>query len=204
LNFDLVARFYDDLATFVFGKNWQEVQNSAVQFIDEADKTFLVVGGGAGKLLSDLYDKHVVYVELSTRMIQKAEKVHTSSTVKFIGADFLEWNSKEQYDVIVLPFFLDCFLKSDLQKVLGKTIDLMSEDGKLIVTDFQKSSWWRNLLVKVMYRFFWLMTGLKADRLLDIRTQLKSAGFEELEVREFYGGWIFSSMYERADVKPFC
>lgn len=191
-----MAHIYDGLARLVFGKSWQKVQNSPFHYIQESDQNILIAGGGSGKLLSGLDDKKITYIELSSEMIKKAKSIQTTSIVNFIEADFLNWESNERFDVIIFPFFLDCFLESDLKKVLQKTTSMVGRNGKLIVTDFQKASPLKYWLVRLMYGFFRFTTGLKVNRLLDLRTQLKTVGFKEQELKDFYGGWIFCSEYK--------
>lgn len=195
MNFNSVSGFYDSLASLIFGSKWNEVQFSSTAYLSETDKNILIVGGGTGRLLGRLEKKQITFLELSSKMIQHAQNVESESLVQFLEGDYLTWQTKEKYDVVIFPFFLDCFDELHLKKLLQKAKGEINPNGKLIVTDFQPSHWLHDLLVKVMYVFFGITTGLKARKLLDIRSQINNAGFEEKEVKEFYQGWIFSGEY---------
>jgi len=196
LNFDLIAGFYDRLAKVVFGKQWDFVQKAPVKFLENKRKV-LIVGGGTGELLENLMDQDVTYLEISERMIQQAKKRNIAAKVEFVTGDYLLWNSNKRFDAVVMPFFLDCFKEERLQRAINRTKEFLVPGGELIITDFQHTVWWKNVLVKLMYLFFRLTSQLEGDRLLDFEARILKDGFELKTREEYLGGWVFCGEYKR-------
>ncbi|MEP5105082.1 MAG: class I SAM-dependent methyltransferase, partial [Ekhidna sp.] len=126
-------------------------------------------------------------------MIWKANKRLVNRSINFHQQDFFEFESQKKYDVIVCPFFLDCFEIQGLTKVIAKIRSQLKPDGKLIITDFERSNI-NSFILKIMLIFFKLFSKLETNRLLDIRAILKENGFNESET-SFYKKGIFSALY---------
>lgn len=193
-DFDSVARFYDALAYLVFGNSIQHVQHAHLEWIRKNDGV-LILGGGTGKLLPAIPPcRKIDYVEKSNRMLRKAKSREVSNSITFIHSDFTEHAFENKYDVIICPFFLDCFSKDNLIKVLNKCQFLMNSGGSLIVSDFQKtnSNAW---LLYLMQRFFRVLTNLDSHKLPDIDHHLKAHSFILKEMSVGKHG-LFSGLYQ--------
>ncbi len=196
MSFDLVTKFYDRLAILVFGKTWLRIQAEPAEKLDQ-HRHILIVGGGTGAILPHLSDQcEVTYVELSKKMIQKAKRRKYPDKTNFIHADFLTWNTALTYEAILMPFFLDCFDEQGLEKAILKASSLLKLQGELHVVDFQHSTLAKNILIKIMYLFFGLASGIRGKRLLNMNQELINLGFR-LDSKIFYlKGWVFFASYQ--------
>lgn len=193
-NFNFIAPFYDTISKLVFGNSLIESQTFFLSEIKEID-TVLILGGGTGKLLDALPRcKQIHFLDLSERMIVRAKKRESNSPVNFIHADFLDHDFVSTYDVIICPFFLDCFDENDLRKVLGKAKFILNQQGRLIVTDFQRINNNRFLL-KLMHVFFRICASLQSKNLKDIHQEAKLVGFKLVTEKFFQRNRIFSRLY---------
>lgn len=191
-NFNLLAPVYDSLAGLVFG---QTLYEAGVHFLAEipAGSSVLVLGGGTGKLLSKLKKCEVVFVEKSSKMLNMAQERTEKEHVIFVNADFLEWQSDQQFDAVICPFFLDVFSEDRLRSALNKIHALLKLDGHLIIADFGKTNVWQHrLLLHVMHLFFWIFSSLESKKLKPIKEYIIAAGFQLEEERDWYKGLIFS------------
>ena len=195
-NFNFVAPFYDDLVQLVFGRTLYQASIHDLARIP-ANSKILVLGGGTGKLLTYLRESHVAYVEKAGKMIDKARERKGIGTVDFIRDDFLSWQTDQQFDVVICPFFLDVFTLKNLEQVLIKIRSLTTQDGKLIVTDFQQTDRIRHrILLKLMHWFFRITVRLEGRELAPINDCALKAGFEQKSYKTFREAFIFSSVYQ--------
>lgn len=195
MNFDFVSSFYDGLARVVFGSSLEEAYRWHLQGID-ADKKVLIVGGGTGKILEQLKNQEIFYVEKSKGMLSKINH-ELSPKADFIKIDYLDYKPTDLFDYILFPFFLDCFHKENLMKVLGKARTELKPEGKLIVTDFDLEQS-NPLLLRIMHLFFIAIASLESKRLKDLRGIIRDCGFEQTSIQFFRHG-IFSGVYTRAE-----
>ena len=84
-NFDSIAPFYDFLVKLVFGKKIWEAQRTHLNEIPE-NGSVLILGGGPGRILESLpANINVTYLELSSKMIERAKRI---GNAEFIHDDF--------------------------------------------------------------------------------------------------------------------
>ncbi len=192
--YDNIAPHYDRLKKLIFQ---QKLSNAAAFYLDHLhdDDKVLILGGGSGDLLSHLpQDSQITYLDKSLVMLDLAKK-NATSNVNFIHADFLNYESDQKYDWILCPFFLDVFNEDSLKTVIRKMKSLLSKNGKLIVTDFQKGNLFQNILVRGMYLFFQITTRIQTKKLLDFHQNIVEFGFSQEKCQYFTNQLIFSRIY---------
>lgn len=191
-NFNFLAPIYDLLARLVFGQN---LHQASIHFLNDipSNSKVLVLGGGTGRILTDLEGNQVTYVEKSQKMLNRAKERQLKELVNFIHTDFLKWESDQQFDVVICPFFLDVFDEDNLNLVLDKMRSSLDSNGQLMVTDFEPSELKSyRLLLKIMHLFFRLFSSLESRRLKPIRQHILQSGFR-IEAEKFWlNGLIFS------------
>ncbi len=193
-NFNPIVPFYDFLAGLIFGKILIQSQEMCSAVIKSTDNV-LILGGGTGEILKLIPEcKEITFLEKSENMLRKARKKKIKSRSFFIEADFFNYPFEEKYDVIICPFFLDCFDREHLHWVIEKCKKLLTLDGYLFVSDFQSMRNNKNLL-RLMHFFFRITVKLQSSGLKDIHKVVISKGFEVVEERFFYHHWIFSRLY---------
>ncbi|REE00512.1 class I SAM-dependent methyltransferase [Marinoscillum furvescens] len=196
MSFDRVAVFYDRLARLVFGPKWTNVQLEPVKHLATAEHV-LILGGGSGQILEHLPEvAQITYLEASAKMIALAQK-KGHSNVRFVQTDFLKWHTETKFDAIYCPFFLDCFSKQELQRVTAKIENALLPEGILHIIDFQRSTGWHNALINVMYLFFKYTAGVSGRKLLPFKRLLSAQGFQLIDDKSFFQGWIFYSRFKK-------
>lgn len=198
--FDFLASRYTSLTRLVFGKTLDHAQKFPLDFI-EPGVSILILGGGSGQLLSTLLQKHpavsVDYIDLSPKMIELAKgKTGNPSSVNFITGT--EQNiPSHAYTVVITNFYLDLFSDKKLNEVIDIIKPRLADNVIWLATDFISEKTWHRIFLKVMYVFFKIVTRIEAGSLPDWQSALSHAGFREVKSKNFYGGFIKSSVYKR-------
>ncbi len=204
MNCDRIARWYRIFEYLAFGR---ALTRARLRFLAEASqgKRILVLGDGDGRFTAELVKRNpgafVDFVDLSARMVALAkERVTGVANVRFRVSDARTVELDRRYDLIVTHFFVDCFSQEDLD-VLLKRIGGCCEDGaRWIVTDFARPAGWVSgilggALIRFMYFFFRLTTGLEVNKLPDHAIALAAAGFRMTQQRRALGGLLVSEVW---------
>ncbi len=192
-NFDFIAPIYDRLVQIFFGKN---LDMATEHFFEEVgcEDNVLVIGGGTGRFLTQMPPcAGITYVEKSPAMIRKAKTRQVDSTIEFLESDFLTFESSKVFDLVICPFFLDCFNASNLNRAIEVIGDHLPEKGKLIVIDFQPVT--RIWLINLMHLFFRVFAALESKRMKNIHHFVIQNRFSEVKEAFFHENMIFSRLY---------
>lgn len=192
-DFNRIASVYDRLVRIVFGN---EVRVSQEAYLGEisAQNSVLIVGGGTGKLLESLNKAdEVVFLDKSEKMIYMAKKRSLNVKVEFLAQDLFNYKPRRSFDVIICPFFLDCFNEENLSLAIKHLKGLLMPNGRLFVTDFRYSK--ENPFAILMHLFFKITTNLESNAMKDIHECILNHGFVEEKRKSFYRDKIFSSIY---------
>ena len=140
-----------------------------------AGSRILIAGGGTGWILEEISNifpsgLEISYIDKSSKMIELSKKRHyQSNIVEFINAPLEDTYLKRgYYDVILTPFFLDCFSEASLKTILEELDTSLRPEGLWLYIDFYmsaQSTLWQRILVKLMYSFFRLVSHLEARKL---------------------------------------
>lgn len=198
--FNFIAPWYDALVKLVFGDSLYVAQCYFLKSIPP-DARILILGGGSGKILEPLLRlrprAEIWYVEASSAMLELAsKKVNADARIHFIhgtGADIPRGSS---YHVIVTFFFLDMFSPEALGSFVEKTATHLHADGLWLVTDFINEKWWHLALLKIMYVFFFIVSGLGTFHLPDWNKVLINNRLKLRASESFFAGFIRSCLYQ--------
>jgi len=167
----------------------EKLQRCRVAFLREISvpRKILIAGEGHGRFLpvcAEVFpNAGIVVVDSSAKMLEIAGGKVESARIEFVHADFLEWvGPSGEFDLIVTNFFLDCFREEELAVVVRKLGDLAAPQADWLLADFEIApdglARWRSwVIVAVLYRFFRIMTGLRAKALVPPEPHLKEMGF---------------------------
>lgn len=158
----------------VFGQQLKNAQIEALRFIPQ-QSTILIAGGGTGWILEEIANLipqglDITYIDKSSRMIELSKKRQKGfNTVTFIN-DALENIplSSSKFDVVLTPFFLDCFSEQTFPLIFTTLNSTLKIDGVWINIDFylsEESRLWQKMLIKLMYAFFRLTSNIEANQL---------------------------------------
>lgn len=209
MSFDTLAPYYRSMERVMAGDVLQRCRTS---FLTEAanSRRALLLGEGPGRFLVELLRVNprveVTCVERSPRMIAEARRQLTESELKrvtFEQADALEWQPpRNDFDLVVTNFFLDCFRPAELQTLVTKIAASATTDARWLLADFREpeTGWqrWRaQVVLALMYGFFRLATGLSASRLTPPDVFLEAGGFKLAARRLANFGLARSDLWQR-------
>lgn len=173
MNCDFLAPWYRWLEYAAFGGALRR-RREAFLFKLGNPQRVLVLGDGDGRFLqlfTALYpEAQVDAVDCSPRMIELARARTSSARVTFHCADAREFMGGE-YDLAVAHFFFDCFETQELAQILE-----LIRTRSWLISEFREARWsWP--LLRGLYFFFRLTTGLRVTALPDHRPTLNRLGF---------------------------
>jgi ubiquinone/menaquinone biosynthesis C-methylase UbiE len=218
MNFDRLAPHYDLLETVLAGRQLDAARSA---WMDELAgcRRVLSVGEGHGRFAAAFArrwpEAGIVCVEQSGQMLAQAQRRcatfsragATHAPVHWIHSDFLEWKPpKERFDALVTCFFLDCFSRETLARVITKLAQCGRENAVWLNVDFDMPSrGFRRQRARVvhalMYAFFRRAVGLPAKRLTAPDTLLSSQGFRRERRAEFNWGLLAAEVWRRNDTR---
>ena len=188
--FDRIAPFYGFFESFLFGSKLQEMR---CVYLDELAhrRDILLIGEGTGLFLERLLQvnpkANVTVVEQSAEMMERsrnrvAEK--DSSRATFHKVALQEFDSVKRFDAVCTFFFCDCFEQSQLRAMLPTLSKYTKGESLWIDVDFfeiheggPSTKWWHFILIRILYGFFGLATGIEAREVVEIEPLAKQNGF---------------------------
>jgi ubiquinone/menaquinone biosynthesis C-methylase UbiE len=141
---------------------------------------------------------HANYVDLSGRMLEAARQKSGVDRVVYRQADARNVEfAPEEYDLIATHFFFDCFNQHDLETLISRIASAAVPGARWVVSEFRTHSILARLLVRALYLFFRVTTGLRNQSLADHRIILCAQGFRLVDASQSRGGLVVSELWER-------
>jgi SAM-dependent methyltransferase len=186
-----LARWYRWLEYAAFGGALRRRREAFLFELGNPQKV-LVLGDGDGRFLelfTALYPQaRVDAVDVSERMIELARA--RAPHAKFHLADAREFNFQEEYDLAIAHFFFDCFEPEELQALLSRI-----RAKTWLVSEFRTTSWsWP--IIRSLYFFFRVTTGLQVTSLPDHRTVLLVLGYRIAKEQPALKGLVVSELWQ--------
>jgi ubiquinone/menaquinone biosynthesis C-methylase UbiE len=191
MSFDVLAPHYGWMEAVLAGNKLQRCRVFHLQRAGPA-RQILILGEGNGRFLVECRRAFpvaaITCVDASERMLSLAQQRLRrsgldSGTIEFIHADALQWKPPDQnYDLVVTHFFLDCFRADQLERLISSLAKAATAKAKWLVADFQIPATGlarirAQLIHRVMYTFFRIVTRLPARSLTSPDPYLESNGF---------------------------
>jgi ubiquinone/menaquinone biosynthesis C-methylase UbiE len=203
MTYDNVAFFYDALARLIFGRQQLTALEFLIRHIPENARV-LIVGGGSGWILESIARQHptglsITYIDASGKMVALAKKKNTAgNNITFITADIAQTQLNEgSFDVVITPFLFDNFTQPVCDEVFNKLHLSLCKNGTWLFTDFQQTTLRRHqLLLRAMYLFFRITSGIKARQLPDTGGLFAAAGYSPVAQAQLMGGFIVATVYK--------
>ena len=203
VDFDPVARVYQPLERLVFGMALDRVRWACLDALPEQGEV-LLLGDGDGRYLEAASRVKTrlrfLSVDSSAMMLRRASERLTldqRERVEFVHAPVEEWLAANAFppagrcDMVVTQFFLDCFPQPELEALASEMVSLLRPGGHWVVAEFRQPvgsrccRWGGKALLALMYCFFRLTTGLRAQRLPDHVRALRRAGMVPSATRQY-------------------
>lgn len=202
-SYDAVAPFYDLLSGIVYGKKLLHAQQYYLREIPKGSRV-LFLGGGTGKVLPQLMQVagiSVDYVEPSGAMLHRAMKRVTGETkqsAQFVQGDHTQLPANVQYDAVLTFFVLDMFTELKAAEFTDIVNASLKPGALWLLADFSPppNILYKSLL-KFMYLFFHLTTGIQTWQLPDYHKVLSIHGFHRHAEKKFMQGFVQSCVYRR-------
>ncbi len=196
--FDRVAWCYDALTGVVFGRALQRAQLAALAGLPAGAPHVLILGGGTGWVLTEVLRQRpgatVLYLEASPRMLGRARArlarafPAMGGQVEFRHGTQLALTPGESFDAVITFFVLDCVAQPDMSAALAQLRAAQRPGAPWLLADFRPAQrGWRWVLLRLMYAFFRLTTGLRARDLPNLRRALGQLGLREISHQLFFG-----------------
>lgn len=198
MQFNFIAKYYTSLSQSVYGQSLELAKKSLFSAIPP-DAKILIIGGGTGVSLEFLLNMrpHVTidFVDSSSEMIRLAQTNFHNSGVNFYCSPIEEFTGGG-YDVIITEYFLDLFSTLEIEDHIRLIKQKLSATGIWIDTDFRivrKVS--SRILMKLMYLFFRIVSGVKVWKLTETLKIAYLNGFLLRKENTFEGGFITSRLF---------
>ncbi len=106
----------------------------AVKYTKEKGKVLDIGCGGSGRVVEELqkHDLVITGLDVSSEMIRFAKNKHPN--IDFINADFIEWEARDKFDLIVAWDSIFHAPKNMQEKVTTKMCGLLNTGGILLFT----------------------------------------------------------------------
>lgn len=192
MNCDPIAHWYRWLEYSAFGSALRR-RREAFLFDLGNPQNVLILGDGDGRFLQSfaaLYPQaRIDAIDLSEKMIELAQSRVPSAT--FHLGDAREFAFEKEYDLAAAHFFFDCFETAELSRILQRI-----RTRSWLISEFRNTRWsWP--ILRSLYFFFRLTTGLRTNVLPDHRTTLEKLGFRLEKERTSLAGLLTSQLWIR-------
>ncbi len=195
MNCDRIARWYRWIEYAGFGRALERRRETFVRDVADARRV-LALGDGDGRALAALLTAAphacVDYIDVSARMLELAQARAGTEHVVYRNADARAVPLPSgEYDLIVTHFFLDCFDETDLEPLIARLASAATPGARWLISEFRGNGW----LVRSLYLFFRIATGLHTRRLVDHHPLLKRHGFHLVRREDAWHGLLASELW---------
>ncbi len=205
-NFNRVARVYAAMEMVTFGP-W--LWRCRCSFLPELtmQRSGLVLGDGDGRFTAKLLEENsqvqVDAVDASVKMLRELTRNAglRAGRVRMHQTDAREWEPENSaYDLIVTHFFLDCLTTAEAAALAHKIRSHASANAVWVVSEFAIPKGWLGWLiarplVQGLYCAFFVLTGLRVQRLPKYGEALAEAGWARLREKKLLGGLLVSELW---------
>lgn len=197
--FNRIAGVYDLLAKGVFGKHIRRSQEYFLKTISK-HKRVLILGGGSGWILDSINALHfkgeMWFVEASSEMIRYASRRQVRYQIHFVHGTEENLPQGILFDAVITNFYLDLFPDARLSSILKMITARIVPGAVWIATDFVRTnSIWHRLLLRTMYYFFRITSGIESRHLPHWQDALVKQGLTKTSEAQFYNGFIRSGVF---------
>lgn len=201
MNCDWIAPHYWWIERLGMGRTLERRRRCFLAQLGNARRA-LVLGDGDGRFLGELLRRnpvvHADYVDLSSGMLELARQKAGVDRVAYKQADARKLElARCEYDLIATHFFFDCFGPQELEALISRIAAAATPGARWVVSEFCTEKIAARMLVRALYLFFRIATGLRNQSLVDHRPILSAQGFRLIDVCRSRGGLVVSELWER-------
>jgi SAM-dependent methyltransferase len=198
---DRIASWYRWIEYAGFGRALERRREAFLSEVCDVRRV-LALGDGDGRALAALLAAAphacVDYIDVSPRMLELARTRAGAKRVVYRNEDARAASLPSgECDLIVTHFFLDCFNENELEPLIARLSDAAAPRSRWLISEFRGNGW----LVRTLYLFFRMTTGLRTRRLVDHHPLLERHGFHLVRHEEAWRGLLASEVWVRDAVK---
>ena len=137
-NYNRAAWFYEASANVYSTGQIKAAKCSQLRYLEPGQSIlYLGVGAGEDALRAARQGLQVTCIDISSRMLDRlqAKLDRRNLEAELICADAFTHQRWEHYDAIATNFFLNCFKRDGMRKMLGHAISLLKPGGYYFVAD---------------------------------------------------------------------
>jgi ubiquinone/menaquinone biosynthesis C-methylase UbiE len=204
-DYNSIAKIYDGLSRIMYQKSIVKAQVFLIQLIKNNDR-ILIIGGGTGWILEEIaklqrQNLSIVYIEKSSAMISRAKKRNIPGLkTTFVESAIEEYYTDEKFDIIITAFLFDNFRKEKIEIVFAKLDDCLKQQGIWLYADFvndqSNKKIWQQFLLRSMYVFFRITTGIETQELISMQPYFAS-NYELITEQFYYSRFIQAKAYRK-------
>jgi SAM-dependent methyltransferase len=203
VNCDRIARWYRFLEYLAFGRALEQRRFEYLAEAAEA-RSVLILGDGDGRFTAEFVRRNpqaaVDFVDLSARMVALAKQRVGGANVRFRLGDARTISLEGKYDLVVTHFFLDCLKEDELAELVKRVSACCVPEARWLVSEFELPEAGieragAKVLIRVMYFFFWALTGLEVTELPNYAPALARSGFQIVSRKTTLGGLLVSELF---------
>lgn len=209
--FNTIAPFYNVASTI---GSFNQIHKSQIWLLSKGMKfsKVLIIGGGDGKFLLEAVKQGLAeqyyYIDISDVMIKLAKnKIENQSAISlgsvvFICGSYQDIPKNETFDLIVTPYFLDCFSPDELTIVIARLYSQLTIKGTWFFADFNVPkdsfrSFIFNNIIQLLYEIFNFFCDWGLNRLPDFNKEFDKYNFTLLDEKYFLGGLLVGRIYKK-------
>lgn len=207
--YDQLAGWYRTIEQLRFGKTLQHSRTLLLDHLQHPRQA-LFLGDGDGRLLAEFVVRfpgcEVTSVDFSRKMIDlQKRRLGNHEKICWLQEDASQVAfDADSFDLIVTPYFFDCFRWDELRPVVQNLNKWLRDGGILYVVDFRIPQagfprYWAKFWIGVMHLFFRWQTGLENRKLIDPRPLLIENGFKHVHEKRLHFEMIYAAFYRKTD-----
>ena len=192
--FDRAAWFYDPLARLYSLGRIEAAKASQLELMNTGDRVLYVgVGGGTDAARAARKGVELTCIDLSARMLDRARaRVHRGGhSGEFLRGDVLDHDRPGHYDVVAANFFLNCFERGAMRRMLRHLAGLVRPGGRLLIADVAVPE--GNAVQRAVHRayngvgiaLYWALGLVPLHPIYDYTRYFDEAGLALGSVRDF-------------------
>ena len=198
-DYNRLASVYDLLTSTLFAGRVDKAQFAFMGYLPENGR-IIWLGGGTGRQINRLFEvakpMELWYIDKSEKMVEKARrncKKEYHRNIRFICGTQKDLPSDMKFDAAITFFFFDQFERVELIRIFIKIHQTLRPGAIWLWADFvQPVGWWQSCLMKMMFLFFSITTGLKTRRVFDLPHLFRRKGYQQMDSASFFGEFIRS------------
>jgi demethylmenaquinone methyltransferase/2-methoxy-6-polyprenyl-1,4-benzoquinol methylase len=192
--FDRTAWFYEPLARLYSLGKIEAAKASQLEVMGPGDRVLYVgVGAGEDAVLAARRGVELTCIDLSARMLARARAKldREGLSGELIRGNVFEHDRIDHYDVVAANFFLNCFERGPMRRMLRHLSRLVRPGGRLLIADVAIPS--GNGIQRLVHRgyngvgiaLYWAMGLVPLHPIYDYRRYFGESGLRCTRVRDF-------------------